>query len=259
LCSIQAESTAAESLQFKTEKILSDTSMPHVAASQKKVFALLLLASLLAAALPAIWPSLDIAAAAFFLQANPPLNPSQWYWVYWVNEYTPDIFRVLVMLCVIAWLIATLTPRLRRFALAIAFVGLSVALGPGLTTYMVKEHQLRARPFDVVEFGGARQFTPALTAANQCVDNCAFVSGHVACGFFFASLMLLDARRRWWWITAGVSAGLLIGLARMVVGAHWLSDVLWAFPITLFSSWIVWNFLALFYHSPAGQIHSNQA
>jgi lipid A 4'-phosphatase len=228
--------------------------MPQVSASQSKVFLLLLVASLLAAAPTAIWPGLDIATAAFFLQANPPLNPSQWFWVYWVNEYTPDVFRLLVILCIITLIIASLIPRLRRFCLAIAFIGFSVSLGPGLTTYMVKEHQLRARPFDVVEFGGVRQFTPALIAANQCEDNCAFVSGHVACGFFFASLFLLDARRRWWWIVGGTSAGLLVGLARMSVGAHWLSDVLWAFPITLVSSWIVWHFLALFYRPQPGPL-----
>jgi len=221
--------------------------MPPIRASQSRVFLLLLAVSLLAAIPTAIWPSLDIATAAFFLQVNPPLRPSQWFWVDWVNEYTPDVFRLLVILCVIAWIVVTLVPRLRRFGLAIAFVGLSVSLGPGLTTYMVKEHQLRARPFDVMEFGGARQFAPALVQAKQCEDNCAFVSGHVACGFFFASLFLLDIRRRWWWIAGGTSVGLLVGLARMSVGAHWLSDVLWAFPITLISSWIVWHFLALFY------------
>jgi lipid A 4'-phosphatase len=240
-------STGTNHYNPSQKEVLPNSSMPPVAQTQNKVFLSLLALSLLAAALPALWPSFDIATAAFFLQANPPLNPAQWFWVYWVNEYTPDVFRVLVMLCVIAWIIATLIPHLRRFGLAIAFVGLSVSLGPGLTTYMVKEHQLRARPFDVVEFGGVRQFTPALVPANQCEDNCAFVSGHVACGFFFASLMLLDVRRRWWWILGGTSAGLLVGLARMAVGAHWLSDVLWAFPITLVSSWIVWKFLSLFY------------
>jgi lipid A 4'-phosphatase len=69
----------------------------------------------------------------------------------------------------------------------------------------------------------------------------------VACGFFLASLMLLDPRRRWYWVASGVTAGLLIGLARMLVNAHWLSDVLWAFPITLLSSALVWVILGFFY------------
>ena len=228
--------------------------MPKTPMRLKSVYLLLMGASLLAAALPTVWPQLDLAVAAFFLQSQPSPHPAQWFWVAAVNEYTPDIFRSLSLLCLAGWIVASLVPRLRRACLALAFVGLSLALGPGLATWAAKEQTLRARPFDVKEFGGARQFTPALVKTNQCDDNCAFVSGHVACGFFFASLMLLDPRRRWWWLSVGTGAGLLIGLARMSVGAHWLSDVLWAFPITLLCSWLVWHVLLLFYQ-PKKQAH----
>lgn len=213
----------------------------------KNIFLLLLGASIAVAMLPVLWPRLDIAAAAFFLQPDPPVNPAKWFWVDLVNEYTPDLFRTIAIILIAGWIAIGLTRRWRRTALALAFVGVSLLLGPGFATWAVKEHQLRARPFDVVEFGGQRQFTPALQQANQCSNNCAFVSGHVACGFFFASLMLLDPRRRWWWIAIGVVAGGVIGVARMSVGAHWLSDALWAFPITLLSSWLVWQVLAFFY------------
>ena len=221
----------------------------------KSVFLLLLGASIAVAMLPVLWPRLDIAVAAYFLQPAPPVNPAQWRWVELVNEYTPDLFRSFALIALACWIIASLRPRWRRAGLALAFVGLSLLLGPGFATWAVKEHQLRARPFDVVEFGGTRQFTPALEQANQCTDNCAFVSGHVACGFFFASLMLLDPRRKGLWIATGIAAGLLIGVARMSVGAHWLSDVLWAFPITLLTSWLVWTVLTFFYKhgTPAGR------
>lgn len=152
------------------------------------------------------------------------------------------------MLCIAAWIVLSLLRRSRRAGIALAFVGISLTLGPGLSTWAVKEHTLRARPFDVVEFGGKRQFTPALEqAAGQCSDNCAFTSGHVACGFFFVSLMLLDPRRRWRWIATGLLAGSLVSLARMSVGAHWLSDALWALPITLIASGLVWVILSYFY------------
>jgi lipid A 4'-phosphatase len=213
----------------------------------KNIFLLLLGASIAVAMLPVLWPGLDIAVAAFFLQPDPPVNPAKWFWVDLVNEYTPDLFRTIAIILLAGWIAVGLTRRWRRTALALAFVGVSLLLGPGFATWAVKEHQLRARPLDVVEFGGQRQFTPALQQANQCSDNCAFVSGHVACGFFFASLMLLDPRRRWWWIAIGVVAGGLISVARISVGAHWLSDALWAFPITLLSSWLVWQVLAFFY------------
>jgi lipid A 4'-phosphatase len=222
--------------------------MNRTALSNRTVFLFVLGASLVAALLPVLWPQLDIAVAGYFLQPHPPVNPAQWKWVELVNEYIPDLFRGLAMLCIAAWIVVSLLRRWRRAGIALAFVGISLMLGPGFVTWAVKEHTLRARPFDVVQFGGDRQFTPALEqAAGQCTDNCAFTSGHVACGFFFISLMLLDPRRRWRWIAAGLVTGALVSLARISVGAHWLSDALWALPITLGTSGLVWVVLTFFY------------
>ncbi len=222
----------------------------------RTVFLLVLGASLAVALLPVIWPQLDIAVAAYFLQDAPPINPAQWLWVELVNEYVPDIFRSLALLSLAGWIVISLLRRSRRIGIALAFVGIALTLGPGFSTWAVKEHTLRARPFDVVQFGGNRQFTPALTQAQQCSDNCAFTSGHVACGFFFVSLMLLDPRRRWRWISGGLVAGALVSVARMSVGAHWLSDALWALPITLLASGLVWVVLSYFYKygQPPGKV-----
>ncbi len=206
-------------------------------------------ASLVMALIPLIWPGVDLAVAAFFMQTQPPINPAKWLWVDWVNEYTPDVFRTTAIIFLLGWMIASVVSRLRRHALALAFVGFSIALGPGLATWALKEHTLRARPMDVVQFGGTRQFTPAFVQANQCSDNCAFSSGHAACGFFLASLMLLNPRRRWRWVATGVVVGLAVSLARVSVGAHWLSDVLWAFPVTLLTSGLVWLVLTQIYRS----------
>ncbi|KRI00555.1 phosphatase PAP2 family protein [Curvibacter sp. PAE-UM] len=222
----------------------------------RTVFLLVLGASLAVALLPVIWPQLDIAVAAYFLQAAPPINPAKWLWVELVNEYVPDIFRSLALLSIAGWIVISLLRRSRRAGIALAFVGIALTLGPGFSTWAVKEHTLRARPFDVVQFGGDRQFTPALTQAQQCSDNCAFTSGHVACGFFFVSLMLLDPRRRWRWIAGGLVAGALVSVARMSVGAHWLSDALWALPITLLASGLVWVVLSYVYKygQPPGKV-----
>jgi len=223
--------------------------MTRAPLANRDLFLLVLGASLAVAMLPVLWPELDLAVARFFLQEQPRPHPADWAWVEWVNEYTPDVFRGLAMLCIAGWIIVSLLRRWPRLGLALAFVGLSLTLGPGLVTWMVKEHTLRARPFDVMEFGGDRRFTPALEQAQQCTDNCAFTSGHVACGFFFVSLMLLDPRRRWYWIAFGLLAGGAVALARMAVGAHWLSDALWALPITLGSSGAVWLALQFVYRN----------
>ncbi|MFZ9545370.1 MAG: phosphatase PAP2 family protein [Hylemonella sp.] len=215
--------------------------------SNRTAFLNVLGMALAVAMLPVLWPKLDIAVASFFYQSPAMRDLADSLWVTWVNEYTPDLFRALGLLLTGGWIVVSVLRRSRRLGIVLAFTGLSLLLGPGLVTWAVKEHQLRARPMDVVQFGGQREFTPALQPAQQCTDNCAFTSGHVACGFFLASLMLLDPRRRWYWVASGVTAGLLIGLARMLVNAHWLSDVLWAFPITLLSSALVWVILGFFY------------
>ena len=100
-------------------------------------------------------------------------------------------------------------------------------------------------------FGGAQQFTRAAIITDQCDNNCSFVSGHVACGVFLVSLGLVHRRRQRLWAAAGITSGLVIGFARMADVAHWLSDVLWAFPITLLTSWLVWKALYGYYCKPS--------
>lgn len=217
-----------------------------------RVYLGVLALSTLVALAPALFPALDFAVAGYFLQDNAPVHPAQWLWVELVNEHVPTVFRTLVVSCLLAWLVMARLPKYRHWVPAVAFIGLAGLMGPGLLVGALKDHTLRARPFHVTEFGGMRQFSPALAVSNQCDDNCAFVSGHTADGFFFASLILLDRRRAWRrrWIAIGVGAGAIIGFARISVGAHWLTDVLWAFPVTLVGSLIAWAILRRFYPLP---------
>jgi lipid A 4'-phosphatase len=205
-----------------------------------RLYLLILIGSILLALPPVLFPGIDISVSKIFLQANPPVNPSAWLWVELVNEHVPTLFRVIAVLCLPAWLVARQLPRFRHLTAGLAFVGIALLIGPGLMVGALKDLTLRARPFHVTEFAGDRRFTPALQISDQCNDNCAFVSGHTSDGFFLVTLMLIDRRRRWWWVAGGTLAGMLIGFARVSVGAHWLSDVLWAFPVTLIGSWLAW-------------------
>lgn len=106
-----------------------------------------------------------------------------------------------------------------------------LAIGPGLIVNgILKEHWGRARPRDVTQFGGDRSFTPALVIADQCERNCSFSAGHPSAGFALAALgyATLSRRRRWLAIGAATCFGLLVGLARVAAGGHFLSDVLFS-------------------------------
>ena len=109
------------------------------------------------------------------------------------------------------------------------FLALALAVGPGLVANVVfKETWDRARPSQIVDFGGVKHFTPPLVMADQCDHNCSFVSGDAAAGFFLHSFAYVARRRRTAIFYGGIAAGLLIGLLRIAQGAHFLSDVLFA-------------------------------
>ena len=200
------------------------------------------------ALVPTLWPNLDLQAAALFTGNTPKVAAANWWWVETINLYVPLAFRIMVFTALAFWVIASLRVKWSEWRLPLAFIVISGALGPGLLVNAgFKDHWQRARPYQVENFGGTQQFSRAGVMTDQCNNNCSFVSGHTACGFFFASLMLVHRRRQVAWALIGSSAGLLIGFARMANVAHWLSDVLWAAPITLMCSWVIWKILTRLY------------
>lgn len=201
---------------------------------------------LLLAAIPTLWTGVDLYAAGLFAGPRMQLDVGQWPWIVWINAQIPTVFRYLLFTAFAGWLVTALTRYGHQWRLQLAFVALAGTLGPGAVVNLVfKDNWQRARPYQVQQFGGPQQFTRAAVITDQCDNNCSFVSGHVACGFFFVSLMLVDRRRKVLWAALGTTAGLVIGFARMADVAHWLSDVLWAYPITLLCSWVVWRMLLL--------------
>lgn len=200
------------------------------------------------AMIPTLWTSLDLDAAAVFIGSAKQLDSVHWFWVEWINFYVPAAFRTMVIAALLAWTYISVRGLAAHWRLPLAFVVLAGTLGPGvLVNSGFKDNWQRARPYQVQPFGGTQQFTRATVMTDQCDNNCSFVSGHVACGFFLASVMLVHRRRRYQWAALGVAAGWIIGFARMSDAAHWLSDVLWAGPITLLCSWVVWKGLLWVY------------
>lgn len=116
-----------------------------------------------------------------------------------------------------------------------AFVSLSLAVGPGLVVNsLLKEWWGRARPSQIVEFGGEALFSPALLLSDQCAGNCSFASGHGALGFWVVAFaMLAPSPWRPAAMAAALSFGFLIGMVRVAQGGHFLSDVVFAGVITV--------------------------
>ena len=122
---------------------------------------------------------------------------------------------------------------------SICFLVVFSVLGPGLiVNHVFKDHWDRARPRQIVEFGGEKAFTPPLVIADQCERNCSFVSGEASYGFAYAAFAFLVARRlrrRVFWTAVGF--GSAVGALRIVMGAHFLSDVFFAAVFVIAFAW----------------------
>ena len=155
--------------------------------------------------------------SGFWLKESPTLNFLFWF---------VDVVSRGVLVIAIALMIYFAVKRHHRL-LPSAIVALSLILGPGvIVNSVLKDHWDRARPRTIEVFGGTQKFTPAWVVTNQCSRNCSFTSGHAAAGFAFLVGHFVAKTRLW--LVLGLFFGLSIGLTRVAVGAHFLSDVLFS-------------------------------
>jgi lipid A 4'-phosphatase len=206
----------------------------------------LLLATIAAAVLFVGWPGIDLAVSRALFLGERRFWLTDAPFALAVNAALPTV----VLLTVAGILCAAVIGRVRRIpALAVRrmlFLVLSFAVGPGLiVNALLKEYWGRARPNDVAAFGGTARFTPALIPADQCAGNCSFVSGDVSIAFAYVAIaLLLPARWRMAGIAGALSFGIFVAALRLLQGAHFLSDVVFAalftlLPIAIFARWLL--------------------
>ena len=108
-----------------------------------------------------------------------------------------------------------------------------------ITNGLLKANYGRARPNQVVEFGGEREFRPVLVPSFRSDEN-SFPSGHAAAGFALLIPYFALRRRHSRWALAVLAGGLawgsLMGFARIVQGGHFATDVVWAGAVIYFSA-----------------------
>ena len=122
--------------------------------------------------------------------------------------------------------------RLRPDRAAALFIVAFLALGPGLVVNTVfKDNWGRPRPADIVQFGGKEVYRPVWSAGEPKLGR-SFPSGHAAVGFFLMAPYFVLRRRAPAWarkaLAVGIVYGMLMGLARMIQGGHYLTDVIWS-------------------------------
>lgn len=180
-----------------------------------------------------LWPEIDLAVSAAFYG-----DDGHWRFA---NEMpalavayrgTPLLGKALLggLALLLAASLLHRTGWLRARRTTLAFLLVAGLLGPVLLVdTALKGHFGRARPAATATFGGDRQFTPAFVPSDQCRSNCTFVSGHVAtAAFVMAFGWLGSARLRRRWLAASVLLAAGLAWTRLAVGAHFLSDAVFA-------------------------------
>lgn len=199
-----------------------------------------LLFMLVLTALFVTWPEADIFVSSLFYEKD-----VGFFWKgAWILNALEQIAyygsRILAGALAIAVIIALSKKRavLRLDARAWGFLLLALLIGPGLVANVIfKDHWGRARPREIVEFGGTSSFSPAYAISDQCSSNCSFISGDGSFGFFLTSFAYVVAPKRRKKVFWGcILAGCAFGGARIAMGAHFISDVIGAAFFMLITS-----------------------
>lgn len=185
------------------------------------------------------FPQIDISFSRLFIQSNGHFFSDHAPFFFFMRHLMQVILPICVLVLAILAVAARWSDRIRQFlpTRASLYLILCILIGPGLVVnWGMKEHWGRPRPAHTLIFGGDKVFQPAWVMSNQCTANCAFVCGDASVGFVGLALVpLVRRRRRRTVILSALLAGSLIGLSRIAVGGHFLSDVMFSGFLTYFA------------------------
>ena len=239
-----------------------------------------------------IFPELDVSFSELFFSVENGFTYKKNFLVYQIYKLLPWLTKLFVLFCVIYLVYITIKYRSLKKIIrsGVFFLFITAIVSPCLIVNEgFKENFGRARPSQIEEFNGTKDFTRAFKISNQCEHNCSFSSGHAAMGYFFSAIaytishlnrykrisraslvltynntlrklslkfMCLALNVIWYYTTnlltfnriyiAGVVFGSIVGLSRIMMGGHFLSDVVVSAFIVLFFNhiiFILWQML----------------
>jgi lipid A 4'-phosphatase len=202
-----------------------------------------------------LYPDLDLRIARHFYEVEDASHNMFAYRLYpplmMARNVGLWIGTILVAPAVFALLIKLILPRRKLFVpgRVVVFLIGTMVLAPGLlVNVLLKDHWGRPRPIDVTQFGGSDRFVAWWDPRGNCPSNCAFVSGDVS-GAFWTIAPAALVPPQWRALAYGAALALGVGMAaiRVMAGAHFPSDVIFAGVFTFLVIWIVY---ALIYRWP---------
>jgi lipid A 4'-phosphatase len=199
----------------------------------------------------AVYPQLDLDISAPFYRAATNTFVGGETWMKTLRNAARVIVTLIAAPAILALTMKFVLPTRPTLmnARAAWFLVLTLALGPGLiANTLLKDHWARARPANIVNFGGEQQFTPWWDPRGQCPNNCSFVAGEPAGAFWTLGPAALAPPQ---WRVLAYAGALLFGAAdgalRIAGGGHFFTDVVFAGVMDFLVLWVVY---ALIYRGP---------
>jgi lipid A 4'-phosphatase len=193
-------------------------------------------------------PELDVAIAGYFFRPDIKAEIYSLYPVLEVIRVCNNVITVSTALLAFGALVFKLIwprgPTLIPARAALLIVG-TFLLGPALLTNgVLKSHWSRPRPGTVMNLGGTNSYMQWWDPRGACEVNCSFVSGEASSAYaMLAPAVVLPPPGRYAAIGAALIYGTMIGLVRMALGAHFLTDVIFAGVLTALIIWLLHGLL----------------
>jgi len=207
----------------------------------------MLIATAALSALFLVFPGLDLWFSRLFYDEAAGFPATQEPFLRWLREFASNAIWVISLALILSVLVKLLLPE-RRSIVPVRtslFLTSTLILGPGiLVNGILKANWGRPRPFEIVQFGGDLPYVEVWRITGFCDGNCSFVSGEAAAAIWFMALALvvpLAWRNRV--ALAALILAAILSLNRVAFGAHFLSDTLISWTLTLLVITIVHHFL----------------
>ena len=95
-----------------------------------------------------------------------------------------------------------------------------------IVNFFLKDMWGRARPNDILIFGGRDAFTPWYKFGDSCISNCSFVSGDASVGFMLIVFYFITQKNIY--IYLSLFFGITLGFIRIIAGGHFFSDIVFS-------------------------------
>lgn len=156
------------------------------------------------------------------------------WWMRNYGKYPAIIVSVIAVLFMLTPYLRNKSAILRRIAITWL---VALIFGAGLIGgWITVEGFDRPRPRETVLLEGQEAYTPPFVVS-EAEQGKSFTSGHAAMGFIFAAPFFALRRRypktAFGFLVGGLIFGSALGYTRMVLGAHFITDIIWSAAFVL--------------------------